>query len=375
MQIRGTIVPNAEPVNLSERDVSRQFHELLSGGYSLVPAGRAKNDPRGKLLPRYRPKFLIHLFGVDYYLSNLRSDNGFGFFVAYVVLPSGRNRRQTRKFFPRIFYKDASLIWRSATHYIHSDNEHWVGKGDLKPVMEDGREVWYSAEETTNLPLEIQSAIDMASRRNKKAIPDRQALSLVLRNAPDDRVHPYHDFSQPRREAMADASMRVNRGRPVAWFENPDEPASLRFATGFNPDFTSGIVDISHSRSHMYGGAIEKYRIVSVNRQIQYMFVAAPEHVWIIPPQPLTTEITSYGVRPSDVEVDENLCIPGFEYHYMDESVEPPELHSQIPAGYAGRPSELDSGRADASRWNERMPVVREFRRLVRPRAQGAQSL
>jgi len=57
--------------------------------------------------------------------------------------------------------------------------------------------------------------------------------------------------------------------------------------------------------------------------------------------------------------------VPGYEYHYLDESVEPPEWVSQIPAGFVGAPSEVDDSRADASPWLERLPVIREFRRKV----------
>ena len=57
--------------------------------------------------------------------------------------------------------------------------------------------------------------------------------------------------------------------------------------------------------------------------------------------------------------------MPGYEYHYLDDTVDPPEWVSQIPAGYVGEPSEIDASRCDASPWIERLPVVREFRRRV----------
>ena len=49
----------------------------------------------------------------------------------------------------------------------------------------------------------------------------------------------------------------------------------------------------------------------------------------------------------------------------MDENEDPPRLHSQIPAGYAGKASEIDPSRADASAWIDRLPVIREFRQKV----------
>jgi len=114
---------------------------------------------------------------------------------------------------------------------------------------------------------------------------------------------------------------------------------------------------------------VHKYRILSKNRSIQYQFLAAPRHVWIVPPQPLTREIMSYGVRTIDVIADEDLFVPGYEYHYLDDSECPPRHHSQIPAGYAGEPSEVDPARADALRWIEELPIVKAFRKAVRPPA------
>jgi hypothetical protein len=122
---------------------------------------------------------------------------------------------------------------------------------------------------------------------------------------------------------------------------------------------------VNRSASRFYGGAIRKFRILSRNRRIQYQFVAAPRHVWINPPQATTTEITSYGVRSIDVHAAEDLCVPGYEYHFIDETSRPPALHSQIPEGFAGESSDLDPARVDASAWIEQLPVIRRFRREV----------
>ena len=83
----------------------------------------------------------------------------------------------------------------------------------------------------------------------------------------------------------------------------------------------------------------------------------------------MTAEITSYGVRALHVPADERIFIPGYEYHYVDVSVDPPECCSQIPKGFAGAASSIDPERADASAWIEALPVIREFRRrIVGPR-------
>ena len=97
----------------------------------------------------------------------------------------------------------------------------------------------------------------------------------------------------------------------------------------------------------LYGGRLERYRILSANRRIQYLFFSGPLQVWIIPPQATTTVLSSFGVRTVDVVVDDDLCCPGYEYHFLDDTVDPPEFYSQIPEGYAGdgRPPRPVAGR------------------------------
>jgi hypothetical protein len=62
---------------------------------------------------------------------------------------------------------------------------------------------------------------------------------------------------------------------------------------------------------------------------------------------------------------DDDLFVPGWEYHYMDEELDPPALYSQIPKGFAGVPCPDDEHKADASPWLDRIPIVRAFRRQV----------
>ena len=119
------------------------------------------------------------------------------------------------------------------------------------------------------------------------------------------------------------------------------------------------------SRSKLYGGKLKRFRILSVNRRIQYYFVAGRRHSWIIPPQATTTELSSYGVRTIDVIADDDLFIPGYEYHHEEETPHGVEWYSQIPAGYAGEVCPVDDAKADASPWLDRIPVIQEFRRKV----------
>jgi hypothetical protein len=355
-----SLVPAVQPDRITPRQVSADFRALLREGAELRPAGEARGDPDRLLASGRLPRHRLRLFHATYYLTDLRFDKDIRFLIAYVALsePSLGGGR-VRQIHPRIVYKDPSLTWRVASHVILSPEGNWIGKGEVKWGRHDGERVLHSAEETSVLPYELQPALDTISRR-EKARRDHQAVPLVLRAAPEGRIEPYADFTAPRRRARARG--RIHGGRPVARFTRSGDPTSLVFARGYEPDFEGGVLEVSRSRSRLYGGTVRKFRVLSKGRTIQWLFAAAPRHVWVNPPQALTTELSSYGVRTLDVEVPEELCVPGYEYHYLDEHADPPALHSQIPAGFAGEPSPADPSRADASRWIEQLPVIREFR-------------
>ncbi len=367
--LKPIIIKNVAPKNWSEKQVGLEFKNLLKNGYRLDLKGQAK-DRAPDYLPRTRPpKHVIDLFGVRYFLSDIRREAGFRFFVAYLVMP--QKGKHKNFIYPRIFYKDSSLIWRSASHLIKTGKEHWIGKGDLKPVIEEGAINYYSAEETTNLPYEMDAALDTISRSSAEVIIDKMAQELVLRNAPENRVEPYADFTQPRLKAMQTPKYAINQNHKIAWFEHPNKPGSLRIEAGYEPDFKYGLIDTSYSRSKMYGGEINKYRIASKNRQVQYLFITGQTQAWIIPPQPLDDLLISYGVRAVDAEIDDNLCIPGFEFHYLEFDDEPDSLYSQIPKGFVGPASEADPDRASASPWIEKLPVMEKFRKHLKQKTLG----
>ncbi|MGB5284874.1 MAG: hypothetical protein WBN29_10220, partial [Polyangiales bacterium] len=202
-------------------------------------------------------------------------------------------------------------------------------------------------------------------RRARRAVQDEEALYLLLRNAPSHRTAPYSDFAGPRQRAAANRRNLINGGRSIARFTRNNDPTSLKIVAGFEPDFAKGIIEVSEMRSAMYGGKLQRFRILSRNRKVQYLFMAGPKHVWIIPPQATTTELSSFGVRTIDVVADEDLFVPGFEYHYFDENADESEHFSQIPEGFAGAMCEHDNDRADASAWLDPIPIIREFRRKV----------
>jgi hypothetical protein len=357
------IVPSVSASDRTPRQVELEFRRRVEDGMQIRPAGEARRAPLRLLSGGYTPKYAVELFDTTYYLTKVRQNQDIRFFVAYVVPEAPANGR--REAYPRIFYKDISLVWRAASHYARSEEENWIGKGDVRTVVQDGEEILCSAEATTDLPLEIQAALELLSRTGRRIRNDEGALELVLRRGPDDRIEPYRDFTEPRRRAQACSRNLVNGGRRIAFFTRRNDPTSLRFVAGFEPDFEAGILEVSASTSKLYGGDLSRFRILSRNRRIQYLFVAGPRHVWIIPPQATTTEIMSYGVRTIDVLADEDLFIPGYEYHFVDDNEDPPELFSQIPEGYAGAVNEFDGSRADASPWLDRLPVIREFRRKV----------
>jgi len=353
-------ISNVAAEGKSPRQVGEQFRRMLDSGCRLRADGQAKSDPAGLLRIGYTPKYEIELFGTRFFLCNQRDAEGLKVMPAY-VLPASTSRRGKQTIYARAFYKDSSLVWRSASHYINTPEMGWIGKGAVRLQTKRGVRDWYSAEETTDLPFEMQAALDDVSQRGRSKLNDRRILSLVLRNAPSNRIWPYQDFEAPRELAMKSRVNRINNNRSIAWFADDDDPRSLQFEPGFQPDFRA-VIDVSTSRSSMYGGEIKKYRIASSNRRIQYLFVAGPHQVWLVNPQAFTAELSSYGLRTVDVVADEDLCIPGYEFF---DNAGTGELDDQIPAGFAGPVCPVDPDRADASPWNERLPIVRAFRRSI----------
>jgi hypothetical protein len=363
------VVPSVEPSPLTPEQVREEFLELCDGGSRVVCVGAARRNPKRLQSLGYVPRYKLELFGVTWYVCDVRQNPDVRFFVAYLAIREAGRARPT--VYARFLYKDGSLLWRCASHFAKSANENWIGKGDLKVVKEEGGTFEYSAEHTTDLPLELQMAVESLTRRAARVRTDRRALSLVVRRCSDTRLIAYRDFTDPRRRAAKNPRNLVNGGRPIARFLQTNVPESLVFVPGFEPDFSAaGRIDVTHSMSRLYEGPVARHRILSRNRRMQYLFFAAPRLVWIGYPQPLTTELSSYGVRTVDVTVPDDLVVPAMEYHYL-EIDDPPEWMSQIPPGFAGPVSPVDAFRADASAWLDRLPVIREFRRRVLTRERG----
>lgn len=337
-----------DPVPLTAAKIRAEFKQLVADGGRVLPAGEARGRP--ELLARYLPCCRIDLFEHRFYLCRPRKNPSVRFFVAYVVPPGS-----PPKIYPRIFYKDLSLVWRSASHLVATEDEFWIGKGAVRRFNKGGYEHEESVEQTTDLPLEMQDALEHLNHGQRRVVNDERALHLILKNGPAGRIEPYRDFTAPRESDPT----RINGGRSIARFTKRNVPESLTFAKGFEPDFRRGLLSQARSSSRLYGGPIRRFRFASTNRRIQYLFLAAPRHVWIIPPQAMTKRLSTYGVRTVDVVADDDLFVPGYEYHYDEDG----ELVSQIPPGFVGEQTEFDPTRADASAWLDRLPVVRAFRR------------
>jgi hypothetical protein len=354
---------SVQPASLSPADVEAEFLELTGDGKRIHCVGTAKKNPRRLLSLGYVPRFRIDLFNVSFFLSDIRKNEDVRFCVAYVAIQE--SPRAGTSVYARMFYKDGSLLWRSASHFTKTRYENWIGKGDLKTVREDGGEFFYSAEHTTDLPLEAQAAIETINASTRGVKVDEDAIGLVVRRSSPTRLIAYKDFTDPRRKAARKRRLLVNGGKPIASFTRHNDPSSLVFVKGFEPDFSrESRIDVSSSHSRLYEGLVRRHRLFSKNRRMQYLFFSAPGRVWLGYPQSLTTELSRYGVRTIDVNVPDDLVVPGMEYHYM-ESDDPPVWMSQIPPGYAGEVSPHDPWRADASAWLDELPVVKEFRRKV----------
>lgn len=357
------IVSSVAPAADAPAVVTPEFLALTDDGTRIVCVGSARRSPRRLLKLGYVPRYRIELFGVTFYVCDVRKNADVRFCVAYVVQRQGARAKPA--VYARLFYKDGSLLWRSASHYARSARENWIGKGDLKLVEEDGESFYCSAEHTTDLPFEMQAAMEDIARRTAHARTDTRAVALLLRRGADTRLVAYRDFTDPRRRAARNPRNLVNGGRPIARFTRQNDPESLRFVRGYEPDFSpTGLLDRSSADSRLYGGRVDRYRILSRNRRIQYLFFRSPSLAWIGHPQALTTELSSYGVRTVDVSVPDDLVVPGMEYHYL-ETEDPPVWMSQIPPGYAGPISPHDPWRADASAWLELLPPIVEFRRFL----------
>ena len=144
------IIPSVDRTDISSRVVHRKFEALLGSAKVEFTAntGAAIADLFKK---RLAPKHHIALFDTEYFFSNVRQLPELRFFVCYVV--------QRKRIYPRIVYKDLSLAWRCASHFSYLGEDIWLVKGDTRQELIGEELVEFSDESTTDLPLEIQTAV------------------------------------------------------------------------------------------------------------------------------------------------------------------------------------------------------------------------
>ena len=102
------VVPSVRLERVPPAQVTRDFRRLLAEGAQLCPAGSARRRPGLLLSSGYLPHYRFRLFDTTFYLADVRQNPDIRFYVAYLQRDGGREVH------PRIFYKDVSLIWRSA---------------------------------------------------------------------------------------------------------------------------------------------------------------------------------------------------------------------------------------------------------------------
>lgn len=362
--IPAAIVPSAALSPLSEGQVEREFGKLVDSGVEFKVPGSFRGDPKSLLSSGYTPKFKIELFDTAYYMTRLRHDGDEKVLAAYVVQKNPKTGKPV--IYARLFYKDYSMIWRSPSHFQGSEaGVDWFGKGDFEPYSRSADGIKYSMEETTNLPLEIQTALDQIGTTPGIPKIDTKLASRIVRGSLRNRPAPYTDFTAQRKAAKENPKNLINKNKRIAYFTQRNDPSTLKFVKGYEPDFQSGIIEVSvdkGTRTDYYGGPLTKYRILSANRKVQYQFIAGRNHFWLNPPQALTTQLTTYGSRSVDVMADYDLFLPGFEYHYEDDDG---SIYSQIPPGFAGKSNPHFDPVADASKWHAQLPVIQQFKRVV----------
>ena len=82
--------------------------------------------------------------------------------------------------------------------------------------------------------------------------------------------------------------------------------------------------------------------------------------------QPTLTGAVSLGRLVEPTERGWRVHVAGAVHNVsVDDAVDPPELHSQIPEGFAGPLHPADENRADAAAWLDRLPLIRDFRTAV----------
>jgi len=316
-------VKQPQPVQQTA-EVESEFNKLLERIQIQIDGDISLS---GLKLNGFNPKYKIVLNGITYYLSEpyISSENERPYFTAFIYRVNPETGKE--EIFARTIYKSNSQnVWRVASH---KGPGGWIGKG--------------LGEETTNAPLEIQSLLEKIYLAKGELKVQKGFYEVLIEEgylAPED-------FSQ----TIVFHGKELNGGISIGNFTDKGNPASFKFLAGYEPDLENGIVETFESKNPIYG-TVKLYRILSTNRQIQFIFnVDSEDRVWVGAVQPMGSRLTRFGVRADRVNVDENLLMPANEYY------------RQIPEQFRGE-HKVDSY-YDASAFLNQIPAIIEFRANV----------
>jgi len=128
----------------------------------------------------------------------------------------------------------------------------------------------------------------------------------------------------------------------------PQRPDSLRFAPGSSPTRARrGRGEPLFTASTAARSAVPD---PVAHRRIQYQFVGGPRTPGSSRPRPLHRD-HAVGVRAIDVHAARSCASRASEYCYVDETTQPPTLHSQIRKASPESRASSTPSRLDASAW------------------------
>ena len=210
---------------------------LTENGARIRCVGSARRNPKRLLSLGYVPRYKLELFGVTYYMCDVRQNEDVRFFPAYIV--------HEGEVHARLLYKDGSLLWRCASHFAKSATENWIGKGDLKLEVENGCDVLLHRR-AHHRPAardadggRVAHAAREPGRHRPRGARARSCGARPTTGSARTATSPSRAGARRRTRATSSTA-----GRSIARFLRPNVPESLRFAAGFEPDFRSGLIDV-----------------------------------------------------------------------------------------------------------------------------------
>ncbi len=306
----------------------------------------------------FQPHYKIVVNGVAYYVSEpYTPSHGRASFVYYFYRKNPKTGEE--EIFTRSVYRSNSQnVLRVASH--RRPERRWIGKG--------------LGQATTTLPLELQSTFEKIYQTalSKGKLEKKEAFYEILRakdsHMPADSFMKSMIAYERGEEAEQKDEKEPEEQILIGKFNEHDRdqiefikgemifprgiPETFGFTPGFEPDFENGVVETFETDNPVYGGKVTSYRIISKNKEAQYLFnVDMKGRVWIGDVQGTHSEITRFGVRKNTIYIPSDFLTPANEYE------------SEIPEGYKGEWQHSDYW--DASAYIDKLPVVQEFRDKV----------